>query len=97
MASFRICVSENCKARLPIIKYDGHSHCSNCVGHICDYDNKCPECEEWPKEVFDDYIKHRKKLEVVRERKARNRLRNKESKHVPNTVGSTSDFEILQN
>ena len=80
MASFRSCVSPGCKIRLPDLKYDSHSKCSVCVGHVCTIDNKCEECCLWPVDKFNIFLKHRKRLLADRERKARNRRLLKERK-----------------
>ena len=77
MASFRICATNGCNARLPDYKNDGHSRCKDCVGHLCTPDNKCEECSLWTEDVFCNYIKHRRQLELTRARKAKIRKLNK--------------------
>ena len=78
MASFRFCATEGCKLRLADLKYDRHSICPRCVGHVCDLNLKCSECSTWSEQQFKIYSKHRKKLEVDRARKARNRQKSKD-------------------
>ena len=80
MASFRICATNGCNARLPDYKNDGHSRCKDCVGHLCTPDNKCEECSLWTEDVFCNYIKHRRQLELTRARKAKIRKLNKDER-----------------
>ena len=89
MASFRICTSLDCRNRLPDFKHDKHSKCSLCIGHVCDLDIKCNECNLWPDEKFKYFLKHRHKLTVARERKARDRQRAREIK-----ISATADKEF---
>ena len=79
---FRVCSSENCKARLPDLSYDGHSKCSNCIGKLCAVDDHCDECVAWPSETFNIYLKHRHTLELTRLRKAKQRAKAKQSGNV---------------
>ena len=79
---FRVCASENCKVRLPDFKYDGHSRCSTCIGQVCNFNNHCLECADWPNDVFDRYVKHRHVLELTRLRKAKQRSKAKQSLEV---------------
>ena len=79
---FRVCSSENCKARLPDLSYDGHSKCSNCIGKLCAVDDHCDECVAWPSETFNIYLKHRHTLELTRLRKAKQRAKAKQASNV---------------
>ena len=90
MASFRICATSRCNARLPDIKNDGHSRCKDCVGHVCTPENKCEECIVWTDDVFSNYIKHRRQLELTRARQAKNRKLNKD-KRTGNVKVSVTD------
>ena len=56
----RACPS--CNIRMSSLVYDKHNLCVKCRGLECDHDNKCPDCIEWPKDVFERYIKHQKSL-----------------------------------
>ena len=87
MASFRKCANVHCNVRLPDLKYDGHTLCATCVGHTCTLDNKCDECSLWPVEVFEAYLKHKHRLAVDRERKARHRQKAKLEKVSNKTTG----------
>ena len=49
---------------------DRHTLCSSCRGNDCEESKKCNECAEWPKDVFDKYVKHQKAL-VSKSKKAK--------------------------
>ena len=70
----RIGVQQDCTNRLPKLKYDQHSKCSECLGKLCQVDNRCEECASWTEEFMFSYLRHRKKLMQDRARKARIRL-----------------------
>ena len=76
--NIRVCVQENCTNRMAMLKHDGHISCVDCIGHLCDLNNRCSECESWSDDVMNSYVKHRKRLQVDRDRKARVRLKKKE-------------------
>ena len=56
----RVCPS--CNIRMRSLVYDKYNLCTKCRGHDCYFDNKCPDCIERPKKVFEKYIKHQKSL-----------------------------------
>ena len=61
-----------CSTRMSSLINDKHTFCSRCRGHECDLSNKCVECNDWPSDVFEKYMKHQKSL------KARSRKPKKE-------------------
>ena len=80
MSTYRKCGTAECRIRLPDLKYDGHTLCWYCVGHICCEERRCNECSLWPVDKFNDYLKHRTRLAVDRERKAKYRQKLRDEK-----------------
>ena len=56
MASFRLCISIGCKAKLPALIYDGHLRGSYSVGHFCSANLKCDKFFFWPLNKFDVFL-----------------------------------------
>ena len=89
----RICVQQNCTNRLPKLKYDQHSKCSECIGKLCQVDNRCEECASWSEDFMFSYLRHRKKLFQDRARKAR--IRSEKGNQDGSSKNSSSTPSVL--
>ncbi|XP_064089530.1 serine/arginine repetitive matrix protein 5-like [Macrobrachium nipponense] len=68
--SFRVCVNEGCKVRIPKASVDPHTTCSGCRRVECSIENTCNECERLSAQEWKNLTSYLKKLEKDRERKA---------------------------
>ena len=89
MSTYRKCATAECRIRLPDLKYDGHTFCWYCVGHICCEQRRCNECSSWPVDKFQDYLRHRSRLAVDRERKAKYRQKLRDEKNKSSAVSGS--------
>ena len=56
-----------CKKRMSTTKHDKHSTCINCREIKCDVEVRCSECNDWSIVQMEDYLKHRKMLDIILE------------------------------
>ena len=59
-AALRLC--PKCHRRMSSLKHDSHTLCSQCRDVVCALDTRCSECKDWPIEIIQEYVKHRKPL-----------------------------------
>ncbi|XP_064097108.1 serine/arginine repetitive matrix protein 5-like [Macrobrachium nipponense] len=68
--SFRVCVNEGCKVRIPKASVDPHTACRGCRVVECSIENTCNECERLSAQEWKNLTSYLKKLGKDRERKA---------------------------
>ena len=92
----RVCLQLGCRNRIPMIKYDGHTRCSDCIGQVCNHKVRCVECVSWPDEMMSTYLKHRSVLGKNRVRKSRMKAKaaNREVETDVDSVNSHSSGNI---
>ena len=66
-AALRSC--PKCHRRMSILKHDSHSICSLCRDTVCSLDTRCSECKDWPVDIMQEYLKHKKSLAGKRGKK----------------------------
>ena len=53
---------QRCARRMCSIKCDKHTICNQCRDVSCPIDVRSSECNSWPADVMQDYLKHHKSL-----------------------------------
>ena len=66
-AALRSC--PKCHRRMSSLKHDSHTICSHCRDVVCALDTLCSECKDWPVDIMQEYVKHRKSLAGKRSKK----------------------------